>query len=83
MIFCEYFSPMPGRASSWSLLAELMSIKSAFAAADMAESDFDIFELLVDLVSVACAAATLAKSTRANSETTIQAIRFLRFIVSP
>jgi hypothetical protein len=32
MIFCEYAAPMPGSTSSCSLVAELMSTRSALAA---------------------------------------------------
>src|SRR5581483_3125455 len=35
MIFCEYFSPMPGNASSCSLVAALMSSFSLLAAEDL------------------------------------------------
>src|SRR5215467_2754288 len=41
MIFCEYFSPMPGSASSCSLVAVLMSSRSADAAAAVLLAGFD------------------------------------------
>jgi len=33
MIFCEYASPIPGSALSWSFVAELISIKAEVEAA--------------------------------------------------
>src|ERR1700730_12042953 len=48
----------------------------------MLEADLAFLALLADLVAV-CAVARLVKSARANSETRIRTIRFLRFIPSP
>src|ERR1700730_4284741 len=59
-----------------------MSNRSASAGADMLEADLAFLALLADLVAV-CAVARLVKSARANSETRIRTIRFLRFITSP
>src|SRR6476660_2941877 len=43
MIFCEYASPIPGSACSWSFVAELMSSKSAAADALIAVPAAGVF----------------------------------------
>src|SRR5580704_2572470 len=78
MIFCEYAAPMPGRASSWSLVAELISTRSAELAAVV---DVDV-ELLLPLL--ACAAPWLTHmpmiSARANSTSRTREMGFLLMV---
>src|ERR1700736_3239859 len=65
---------MPGRASNCSLVAELMSSRSASAGAAMAES------ALAGLAVLVCAVATVVRSATAKSENRIRVIRCLLFI---
>src|SRR5215471_3559934 len=74
IIFCEYFSPMPGRASSSSLLAVLISTSWAWADAAGLAAGFGLF------VEVWATAMLLIKAM-ANKAARMLPIRFWRFII--
>src|SRR5579883_3595225 len=74
MIFCEYAAPMPGSASSCSLVAVLMSSRSAEASGAIVllldEADA-CAKLLVDMPAIRVSAKTTTDK---------RAIKFLRMI---
>src|SRR6266478_1552829 len=78
MIFCEYLSPIPGRASSCSLLAEVRSTRSAAGAVAAGVLFFE----------APCGAGVRAmlrpaSNASANIPTRMRALRFVRFMVPP
>src|SRR4029077_2829956 len=72
MIFCEYASPMPGSALSWSLLAVLMSSLSAAAIEDCAA-------FISGTGSLACAKENRGWTIARLAATTAETIRTRNF----
>lgn len=70
IIFCEYAGPIPGKASSWSFVAELMSTNAALLAPVVAPAAF-----------ASCATAIPLIKLKAKTPTTIADITDLKLIL--